>query len=207
MSLSARFRPADPEAQVGHAGGVDHAGQFELGVLGEVSEQRSSRAQEHRDQVDLELVEHARAQARLRQVGAVDQHVRVACGPLGLAHRALDPVCHVVDQVRRRRGRLSPGGHEDRDAVVIAVPAAGDVERTAADEHRSRRHRLVEDLTARPRRPQAGDPVASVAEPVVKPLAAAAEALGGIVAGSGDEPVERHRHVEDGAGHRSPLER
>ena len=65
-----------PVAQVGDAGGVDDAGQLELDVApARCCEQRPPLAQEHRDQVDLELVEHARAQARLREVGAVDEHV------------------------------------------------------------------------------------------------------------------------------------
>jgi hypothetical protein len=66
------------------------------------------------------------------------------------------------------------------------------------------RPRGLEDRAARPGRPKAGDAALSVA-PGVKPLAAAPEALTGIVVGSGDEAVERHRHVEHRAGHRLPL--
>src|SRR4051794_7582278 len=133
----------DPEAQVGHIGSFEEAGQFEVDGTCEVSEQLSPAAQEHRDQSELELVEEARTQARLRQLGAVDEHVPVACGLLGLPHRALDSVGHVRDERRRWRGRLAPGGHEDRDAVMVPVVVAGVVERAAADEHGTRGHQFV----------------------------------------------------------------
>ncbi len=48
------------EAQVGYPRRVDHADQFELGLSRQVFEQRPSTAQEHVDQADLKLVQHAR---------------------------------------------------------------------------------------------------------------------------------------------------
>ena len=168
-----------PVAQVGDAGGFDHADELELDVVGaEVLEQPPSLAQQDRDQVDLQLVEHAGAQERLREVGAVDHDVLVAGGLLGLPHGALDAVGDVVDELGGGLlGRLAARGHEDRDpVVVVAVPVAGVVEGAPADDHRSGRHRLrrrPSALAPGGRKPD-GPPI-HVAEPLVQALAAEAE--------------------------------
>ena len=58
---------------------------LELDLLGiEVVEETAPLAEEHRDEVDLELVEEAGSERELRDCGAVDQHVLVARGALGL---------------------------------------------------------------------------------------------------------------------------
>ncbi len=54
------------------AGAVDDAGQIELDMPGaEVLEEPPALAQEDRDEVDLQLVEHSGAQAQLREIGPV----------------------------------------------------------------------------------------------------------------------------------------
>ena len=54
---------------------------LELDVLGaEVVEEAAALAEEHRDEMDLELVEDAGGERELRGSGAVDQDVLVARG-------------------------------------------------------------------------------------------------------------------------------
>ncbi len=61
------------------------AGALELDLLGiEVVEEAAALAEEHRNDMDLELVEDAGGERELRDRGAVDQHVLVARRPLGL---------------------------------------------------------------------------------------------------------------------------
>ena len=85
---------------------------------------------------------------------------------------------------------------------MVAVPVAGDVERPAPDEHRARRHHLVEHHGARTVGPVgAGIDAVAVGEPGVEPIAVDAESVVGSVVGAGDEAVERHRHVEDEVAH------
>ena len=68
---------------------------------------------------------------------------------------------------------------------MIAVPAAGDVERAPPDEHGSGLHELVEDLPrSGPTGSIARGAAAAVAEPAVQDLAAGAEALAGAVVGA-----------------------
>jgi hypothetical protein len=90
-------------AQVRNARSVDHARELQLDVLGaEPVEQQAAVAQQHRDLVDLQLVEHARPERELRRPGAMDQHVPVARGRLGACHR----IRHIVDDDRAGRHQL-----------------------------------------------------------------------------------------------------
>src|SRR4051812_18691824 len=114
----------------------------------------------------------------------MDHDARVARRLLGLAHRALDAVGHVVNPFGLRGGRGTPRGHEDGDAVVIAVPAARDVERAPPDDDGAGRHQLVEDLTARTRYPKPGGASVGLAEPVVQAVPVDPEALTGTVVGA-----------------------
>jgi hypothetical protein len=67
---------------------LEDPGSLELDLLGsEALEQAAPLAEEHRDDVELELVEDAFSECELRGPGAVDQHVPVARSLLGLGHR------------------------------------------------------------------------------------------------------------------------
>ena len=62
---------------------LEDPGALQLDVLGsEVVEEAAPLAEEHRDEMDLELVEDAGSERELRGCGAVDQHVLVAAARL-----------------------------------------------------------------------------------------------------------------------------
>jgi hypothetical protein len=65
-----------------------------------VVEEAACLAEQHRDDMDLEFVEHA---------GATDQHVLVARGLLGLGHRG-PGVAHVRNQWPLPRLAVGDGG-------------------------------------------------------------------------------------------------
>jgi len=95
--------------------GLDDPDQLELGLLG--AEQPPPVAEQDRDQVDLQLVEHACAQQRLGQRGAVDHHVRVTGRRLGLAQSLLreglidELEIHLIPVVLGDGRRLFGAGH------------------------------------------------------------------------------------------------
>ncbi len=59
---------------------------------------RRTVVEEHRDLVDLQLVEHPSFERSLRHIRSMHQHVAVRGGGLGLCHRALDPIGHIRHQ-------------------------------------------------------------------------------------------------------------
>jgi hypothetical protein len=62
--------------QVGDTVPLERPGALELDVLGtEVVEETAALAEEHRDEMDLELVEDAAGERELCRPGAVDKHV------------------------------------------------------------------------------------------------------------------------------------
>ena len=66
-------------------------GAFQLDVLGiEVVEEPAPLAQEHRDEMYLELVENTGGERELCDRGAVDQHIVVARSVLGPGDRGAD---------------------------------------------------------------------------------------------------------------------
>jgi hypothetical protein len=70
---------SNPVVQVRDTVGFEHTGALQLDVLGsEVVEETAPLAEEHRDEMDLELVEDARRERELRRPGAVDEHVPAA---------------------------------------------------------------------------------------------------------------------------------
>ena len=82
---------------------LEDPGALKLDLLGsEALEQTTPLAEEDRDDVELDLVEDSGGERELRGSGAVDQHVPVARGPLGLRHRGRD-VVHVGDERPPRR--------------------------------------------------------------------------------------------------------
>jgi hypothetical protein len=122
-------------------------GALELDLLGsEAVEQTAPLAEEHRDDMELELVEDAGSKCELRGSGAMDQDVLVARGFLRLGHRGRD-VVHVGDQRPLRQiGGVVAGEDEDRHAVVVvAAPAARRLEGPPAGNHCPCRHELVDD--------------------------------------------------------------
>ena len=65
---------------------VQVAGELELDVFGaEAVEEPPALAEQHRHEMELDLVEHAGRERELRDPGAVDQHVPVARGGLASA--------------------------------------------------------------------------------------------------------------------------
>ena len=156
---------------------------------------------------ELHLVEQPRPEAFLGGRGAVEQDVAVAGGRLGLGDAGRD-VGDVARGPRRWLGRRGAGQHEDRDAVVVvARPAARELERPPAGDDRAGGHHLVEHRRAR----LVGRPVgrrvdAAVGQPAVQQLAADPEPVFLAVVRPGDEPVHRHRHVQHDLAHRATLQ-
>jgi hypothetical protein len=85
---------------------LEDAHPLELALLyAEVLEQRPAVAEQHGDEVDLELVEESGPQGALCGAGAVNQHVAVAGCLLGVADGGVE-VAHVVHE----RPVGGPGG-------------------------------------------------------------------------------------------------
>jgi response regulator RpfG family c-di-GMP phosphodiesterase len=102
-----RRLPSDAVVQMGDTVPLEDPGALELDVLGtEVVEKTAPLPEEHRDEMDLELVEDTGSECELCGSGAVDQDVLVARSPLGLGHRGSD-VGHIGDQ--RPLPRLAVG--------------------------------------------------------------------------------------------------
>jgi hypothetical protein len=78
--------------------GVDHSNDYQLDPRRQHFEQSSPAAEQHRNLVDLQLVENACHKCGLRRVSAMDQNVAVTCGSLRLRHRAGDPIRHIGHQ-------------------------------------------------------------------------------------------------------------
>jgi hypothetical protein len=105
--------------------------------------------------------------------------------------------------------------NEDRYAVVVvAAPVAGEVPGAFPGDDGSGFHRLVvDDLAVRGAGPIRVDPVTiagvvatavDVAEPVHQAHPVEAGRILGVVVGSGDEPVQGHRHVQGHSRHAVP---
>src|SRR5829696_3245870 len=161
-------------------------GALQLDLLAsEALEQTAPLAEEHRNDMELELVEDAGGKRELRGAGAVDQHVLVARSLLGSRHRSRD-VVEVGDQRPPRDvdAGLVAREDEDRDAVVVvAAPAARRLEGSSAGDDCAGGHELVDHLavdSARPadrvevdvarRHHPLVEAVAAVAEPVARSL-------------------------------------
>lgn len=95
--------------------------QLQLDMLGrQVVEQEPALAEEHRHDVQLELVEFAGAQQRLPGAGAMHQHVGVpGCG--ASPRSALAHVGDEADGAGRRAVRDVVRQHEDRHSVVVVA--------------------------------------------------------------------------------------
>ena len=109
---------------------------------GQVVEQPPSLPEQHRDDVQLQLVELPGPQERLRRPGPLHHDVGVPGGGAG-QRGGLAGVGDVADAARRRLGRDLVGEDEDRDAVVVvAVPLARVLVRAAPGDHGAGGHRL-----------------------------------------------------------------
>jgi hypothetical protein len=70
---------------------LEDPGALQLDVLGTaLVEETASLAEEHRDEMDLELVEEPCGEGTLRDARPVDQHVLVAGSVLGISHSGLE---------------------------------------------------------------------------------------------------------------------
>src|SRR5438876_910806 len=153
-------------------------------------EQPAATTEQHRDQIDLQLVQHTGLERTLRRVRAVHHHVPVPGGGLRLCHRAGDPIGHVRHQwiVRHRRTRRPVTGHEDRDTVMVAAPVIDLLHGPPTHQYRAGRVPFVPDLSRRPGRPEEL-PVRSD-EPLVQSGEAVAAGVGRFVVRTRDVPVE-----------------
>src|SRR5918996_1320824 len=172
---------------------------------GEPVEQTSSLAEEHRNDMEFDLVEDAGAESELCDSGAVHQYVLPDGALFCLRHRTPD-VAYVGHErpLRDVDAGLVSGDDEDRHAVVvIAAPAVRELEGSSASDDRAGGHELVDDLAVDAARPPDGVEVEVAARhrPLVQAVPAVAEPVARSLVGAGDEPVERHRHVENGRGH------
>ncbi len=188
---------------------LEDPGALQLDLLrSEALEQAAPLAEEHRDDMELELVEDTGCNCELRRSGAVDQHVPVARGLLGPSHRTRD-VAQVGDQRPLPQiGGVVAGEDEDRRAVVVvAAPATGRLEGPPTGDDRAGGHQLVHDLAVDAARTADGFEVdvAVLHRPLVQAVSAVAEAVVRSLIRPGDEPVEGHGHVENGCGHGVPF--
>src|SRR5215218_3562374 len=145
----------DPVVHVGDAVlPLEDPGALQLDLLGsEALEQTAPLAEEHRDDMELDLVEDTGSERELRGSGAVDQHVLVARSLLGLSRRTRD-VVHVGDQ-RPLPHIIGVVAGEDQDrhaVVVVAAPAISRLEGPPAGDDRAGGHELVVYLAVHPRR-------------------------------------------------------
>jgi hypothetical protein len=125
----------DPVVHVGDTGlPFDDPGPLQLDVLGTaLVEETAPLAEERRDEMDPELVEDAGSECELRGSGAVDQHVLVARGPLGLGHRRPDvgtwvnqrPLPLSLSGSRAMSGRLLSGAYPLRWPLIKRVTGLG----------------------------------------------------------------------------------
>jgi hypothetical protein len=130
---------------------VDHSNDLQLDSRRQHLEKSATAPEQHRNLVNLQLIEHTRVERPLCRIRAVDQHIAPTCSGLRLCHRAGDPICHVRHQWIRhgRRTRRPVTGHEDWDAVVvITAPVIDLFHGIATGENRSGRFDLVEKLLA-----------------------------------------------------------
>ena len=166
---------------------------------GNTVEQPTATTEQHRDLVDLQLVQHTGLERPLRRVRAVHHHVPVPGGGLRLCHRAGDPVesrtsptdssppsDRAAGDWARRSGRRDDHRPSDRPAPRCADPPAP---------RRSAFH-LVPQLPGRPGRP--AELPSGVDDPLVQPVEVVAAGVVRPVVRTRDVPVERHRHVEHG---------
>src|SRR5262245_7551918 len=182
---------------------LEDPGALELDLLGsEALEQTAPLAEEHRNDMELDLVEDAGREPELRGSGTVDEHVPVARGLLGSIHRIRD-VVHVRDpRPLLQFGRIVACEDEDRHAiVVVAAPTARRLEGPPAGDDRSGRHELFDDLAVDTARTPSGLEVVNAAAtpqcPIVQTFPAVTQAVVRPLVGPGDEPVEGHGHVEN----------
>ena len=122
-----------------------------------VVEQAATLAEKRGDEVELEFIEEAGGERALGGCGAVDQHVLLARGALGLGDRAVE-IVHIGDQ--RPLAHIDPGGwrlgSRSEAVVVVAAPAVRGLERPPAGDDRAGGHQLLEHLAV-DARPTAGD--------------------------------------------------
>src|SRR5919109_1861101 len=152
-SSSPRIATSSAPHPVVHVGdtalALEDPGALELDLLGsEALEQTAPLAEEHGDDMELHLVEEPGGECELGDCGAVDEHVLVARGLLGLGHRDFD-VRHVGDQrpLTDVDAGLMAAVDEDRHAVVVVTaPAVGRLEGPPAGDDRSCGHELIDDL-------------------------------------------------------------
>src|SRR6266700_6745017 len=148
---------------------VDYPDDLQLDTRRQHLEQSAASAKQHRDLVELHLVQHPGLQRPLCRVRAVHQHVPVHGRRLRLRHRVLDPIGHIRHQrVVGHRGRRRPvAEHEDRHAVMITFVMIDLLRGTQAHQHRTGRLHLVEQIPRGSGR-SVGLPVRG-GEPLVQP--------------------------------------
>src|SRR5829696_7602496 len=179
----------DPVVHVGDAVlPLEVPGALQLDLLGsEALEQTAPLAEEHRDDMELDLVEDAGSERELPGSGAVDQHVLYARSLLGLSHRTRDvghigdqrPLPHIIGVVE--------GEDKDRHAiVVVAAPAISRLEGPPAGDDRAGRHELVEDLAVDAAQTAGGlGVIGARRRPIVQAFPAVTQAVGRSLIGPG----------------------
>src|SRR5919198_1938055 len=155
-SVTRESRAPDPVVDVRHPVlALEKPGALQLDLLGgQVVKQAPPLAEEHGDDVELELVEDARGQRELGDRGAMHEDVLPVRALLGAGHGGRD-VVHIGDQ--RPRADVDAGlpaaVDEDRDAVVVvAFPASSGLERPPPGDYSTGGHRFIEDLAVDPAR-------------------------------------------------------
>ena len=160
-------------------------------------EQAAASSEQHRYDVQLNLIQLPGLQTRLRSRGAVHHDVP-ARGRLPRLRHTGPGVGDIPRVPRRGLVRNRAGQDEHRNTIVmIAGPSAGVIKGAAPGHDRAGRHHLIEHLGVRTAgRTMRGRVDPPVAQPGVQPFAVHPEPLTGSIVRAGDKSVDRHRHVE-----------
>ncbi|MEN3285046.1 MAG: hypothetical protein V7607_6186, partial [Solirubrobacteraceae bacterium] len=188
-----------PVAQVRDARALDDVRPLELDLRGDALEEQRARAEHDRDDVDLELVEHAGLDALAHGTRRGDRDVLLARRRAGLRDRRLEAVGHEVDRAVRRPvgGRLVREDVDRHAHRVLSAPAIGEVEvAAAADDRADAGERLAQELCAR-----CGGAERRAGRDLGVTLEEPAREAADVVFRRGDAAVEGHGHVGDELGH------
>ena len=168
----------------------------------EVVEQPGARAEQHRHELDLDLVDEPDVQELLADARAHQQHVTFAGGRLSVLERARERAVDEPERAARHR-QVVPrlvgeheAGHRERDVAPGLQP---EVERPTPDHHRpDGGRRLPCDLGVLP------PLVALVEQPLVQPFPAPAHRMLGPHVRARHEAVQRHRGSQHHLAHHVP---
>jgi hypothetical protein len=135
----------DAVAEVGGIRRVDHPNDLQIDPRGQDIEQPTATAEEYRNQMDLQLIQHSGLDRPLRRVCAMHHHISFPSGSLRLCHRADDSIIHIGNEGVFGDGgvRRSVTDDKDRDTVMISFPVIDLLHSATANQDCTRRIAFV----------------------------------------------------------------